>query len=65
MRRTVIVPLSLPCELVEEIDKLVKKDNRCFHNRSHCFTILAQTGLNNHKQGRELVRFIDKLFGEE
>jgi len=58
-----MLALSLPIELVSDIDKLVKKDTKNFRNRSHCFSMMASAGLKSFKETKETDEFLRKLFG--
>jgi hypothetical protein len=64
MRNTRIIALSLPNEIITELKRAYRSNPKKFKNLSNTSTYMLTTGLSEWKSGKQLVEFVDKLFGE-
>jgi len=63
MKRTKVVSISLPEELISEIEIISSKPEYKFYSKSHAFAYIINLGINNFKEGQRLVSFIDSIIG--
>jgi hypothetical protein len=61
MRSKILTTFSIDLEVYNDLRKVLESNPMKYRNISNTANIMLATGLEDYKQGRKLVQFIDKL----